>query len=79
MSRSHYLKTRLSPAEHALLKSRAGRKGLNISVYVRTMLLFAKDLHRVPPADIAPLATSPVADPAAVATGSVYPFQRKSA
>ena len=78
MSRSHYLKTRLTAAEHALLKSCAARKGLTVSDYVRTALLSAKSWHRTPQADIAPVATSPVADPAAVATGSVlYPFQRK--
>lgn len=80
MIRDHYLKTRLTPAEHALLKTRAARKGLTISQYVRATLLSSKTWHSEPQADIAPVAISPVADPAAVATGAaLYPFQRKSA
>ena len=80
MSRSHYLKARLSADEHALLKTRAARRGLTVSEYIRAALLSAKTWHREPPAATEPVATSPVAGPAAVATGSVlYPFQRKSA
>lgn len=80
MIRDHYLKTRLTPEEHALLRARAARKGLTISQYVRVALLSAKAWHSEPPAATEPFAISPVADPAAIATGSVlYPFQRKSA
>ena len=79
MIRDHYLKTRLTPAEHAQLKSRAARRGLRVSDYVRTALFSPKGLPREPQADVTPVATTTVVDPAAVAAGAnLYAFQRKA-
>ena len=78
MNRNHYLKTRLTEAEHKQLKSRAARRGLTVSQYVRSALLAAKSVHREPPTATEPVAISPVADPTAVAVGAtLYPFERK--
>jgi len=81
MNRSHYLKTRLSPAEHAILKARAGRKGMTVSEYVRVTLFVAKDWHREPPTDIVQVAISPVLPEltaVAVRPVSAYAFERKN-
>ena len=68
-----------TPSEQAWLKGHAANIGLDLSTYIRVVVL-TNGVGRTRQADIEPVATPPVAGPAADAPGSVPdPFQRKSA